>query len=157
MPHRQVQLCVLKTHIFVLVNKFSLSRALIQDNGSQHPNANGCYPTGRAGQGQAESGGVVLATVYWARHRAPRVVLRDRALCLPTSCHLLLTVSKTSSASSNANSSHGTPQCLHPPDFLRCSSRTGSFAFYKNTPSSSSSSPRAPTRACSSGLKRPVQ
>ncbi len=36
--------------------------------------------------GQAESGGIVLAAVYWAR--APRVVLPDRALCLPTSSGL---------------------------------------------------------------------
>ena len=34
----------------------------------------------------------MLAAVYWAR--APRVVLPDRALCLPTFCHSLLTVNK---------------------------------------------------------------
>ena len=43
---------------------------------------------------------VVLAAVYWAR--APRVVLPDRALCLPTFCHSLLTVNKSSSFSSSA-------------------------------------------------------
>ena len=40
----------------------------------------------------------MLAAVYWAR--APRVVLPDRALCLPTFCHLLEAVNKTSSSSS---------------------------------------------------------
>lgn len=50
--------------------------------------------------GQAESGGIVLAAVYWAR--APRVVLPDRALCLPTFCHSLLTVNKSSSSSSSS-------------------------------------------------------
>ena len=53
--------------------------------------------------GQAESGGIVLAAVYWAR--APRVVLPDRALCLPTFCHSLLTVNKSSSSSSSVCSS----------------------------------------------------
>ena len=38
----------------------------------------------------------MLAAVYWAR--APRVVLPDRALCLPTFCHSLLTVNKSSSS-----------------------------------------------------------
>ena len=37
----------------------------------------------------------MLAAVYWAR--ASRVVLPDRALCLPTFC-LLLTVNKSSSS-----------------------------------------------------------
>ena len=41
----------------------------------------------------------MLAAVYWAR--APRVVLPDRALCLPTFCHSLLTVNKSSSSSSS--------------------------------------------------------
>ena len=41
----------------------------------------------------------LLAAVYWAR--APRVVLPDRALCLPTFCHSLLTVNKSSSSSSS--------------------------------------------------------
>ena len=43
----------------------------------------------------------MLAAVYWAR--APRVVLPDRALCLPTFCHSLLTVNKSSSSSSSKN------------------------------------------------------
>ena len=42
----------------------------------------------------------MLAAVYWAR--APRVVLPDRALCLPTFCHSLLTVNKSSSSSSSS-------------------------------------------------------
>ena len=41
----------------------------------------------------------MLAAVYWAR--VPRVVLPDRALCLPTFCHSLLTVNKSSSSSSS--------------------------------------------------------
>ena len=44
----------------------------------------------------------MLAAVYWAR--APRVVLPDRALCLPTFCHSLLTVNKSSSSSSSLRS-----------------------------------------------------
>ena len=47
----------------------------------------------------------MLAAVYWAR--VPRVVLPDRALCLPTFCHSLLTVNKSSSSSSLSLSHHG--------------------------------------------------
>ena len=48
----------------------------------------------------------MLAAVYWAR--APRVVLPDRALCLPTFCHSLLTVNKSSSSSLSGQSNEGT-------------------------------------------------
>ena len=50
-------------------------------------------------RGQAESGGIVLAAVYWAR--VLRVVLPDRTLCLSTFCHSFLTVNKYSSSSSS--------------------------------------------------------
>ena len=49
----------------------------------------------------------MLAAVYWAR--VPRVVLPDRALCLPTFCHSLLTVNKSSSSSSSSLAHAGWP------------------------------------------------
>ena len=52
----------------------------------------------------------MLAAVYWAR--APRVVLPDRALCLPTFCHSLLTVNKSSSSSSSSSTSATSPTNL---------------------------------------------
>ena len=70
-------------------------------------------PPCSAPQGQAESGGMVLAA--YAGPVRPAAALRDSVLCLPTDIHSLFVNKPSSSSSSSSSHSvyYSTPQRLH--------------------------------------------
>ena len=83
----------------------------------------------------------MLAAVYWAR--SPRVALPDRALCLPTFCHSLLTVNKPSSFSPFSTRSIASP--------------VGSYATAHPAPALPSAlSPLPPLLACDAHAPTPL-